>query len=290
MIPINHNKNSTNTVADALGNALQQGLERLDAEWLLLHALGRSPSDRAWLRAHDTDTLPSDTVRHYRQLCGQRADQVPLAYLTGQRGFHGLTLQVDKRVLDPRPDTETLVDWALDVLAPIQLPRVADLGTGSGAIALAVQHARPDAMVLAIDASLDALDVAQANARRLGLGVHFACGHWLQPLYASTEVGGERFHLIVSNPPYIADQDPHMEALRHEPRQALTSGPDGLDDIRHIVAESPGCLWPGGWLLLEHGHDQADAVQTLMRQKGYRQVQSRKDLGGHTRCTGGQRP
>jgi release factor glutamine methyltransferase len=265
------------------------GLARLDAEWLLLHTLGRASDQRAWLRAHDTDPLPASLAASYRQQCQQRADQVPLAYLTGWRGFYGLSLQVDARVLDPRPDTETLVDWALTVLQPLPTPRVADLGTGSGAIALAIQHHRPDAQVLAVDASADALAVAQANAQRLGLPVQFAQGHWCQPLLErlkQTPHGG--WDLIASNPPYIADADPHLAALRHEPRQALTSGPDGLDDIRHLIRHAPACLRPGGWLLLEHGHDQSAAVQALFSQPGWHQVQSRHDLSDHARCTGAQ--
>ena len=190
---------------------------------------------------------------------------------------------MDARVLDPRPDTETLVDWALELLAPLAAPRVLDLGTGSGAIALALQHQRPDAQVSAVDASTDALAVAQANAARLGLAVQFARGDWLRG------VAGQ-FDVIVSNPPYIAAADPHLAALRHEPLQALASGADGLDDIRSIVAQAPTHLQPGGWLLLEHGWDQAEAVQALLRAAGGEQVQSRKDLAGIARCSGGQWP
>ena len=192
---------------------------------------------------------------------------------------------MDARVLDPRPDTETLVDWALDVLRPVPSPQVADLGTGSGAIALALQHHRPDARVLAVDASAPALAVAQSNAQRLNLPVVFACGSWLAPL--ATHAAPRGMHLIATNPPYIAEGDPHLSALRHEPLEALTSGSDGLDDIRHIVSHAPPHLCSGGWLLLEHGHDQAQAVQNLLRTRGFEAVQSRNDLAGITRCTGG---
>ena len=258
------------------------GINALDADRLLLSVLRRSASERTWLRVHGSEAVSANTTTRYLALCQRRLDGVPLAYLTGERGFYGLTLHVDSRVLDPRPDTETLVDWALDVLQSQAAPRVADLGTGSGAVALAIQHQRPDAVVLGVDASTQALEVAQANAVRLGLTIHFTQGNWLSPPPAQLQ------HLIVSNPPYIPEDDPHMAALRHEPRQALTSGPDGLHDIRSIIAQAPACLRNGAWLLLEHGYDQASAVQALFTQRGFVHVESRKDLGGHVRCTGGQ--
>ncbi len=255
-------------------------LERLDAQLLLLHALGRPQNDRAWLLAHDTDTLDPETEARYISLTRRRAAGTPLAYLTGVREFYGLPLQVDARVLDPRPDTETLVDWALACIASIPTPRVIDLGTGSGAIALALKHARPDARVAALDASADALAVAQANAQALRLDVAFQHGHWLDSVT-------DTYHLIVSNPPYIADNDPHLERLGHEPRMALTSGPDGLDAIRAIVAQAPERLVSGGWLLLEHGWDQAAAVRDILGRAGFVQVQSRRDLADIERCSGG---
>ena len=258
------------------------GINALDADRLLLSVLRRSASERTWLRVHGSEAVSANTTTRYLALCQRRLDGVPLAYLTGERGFYGLTLHVDSRVLDPRPDTETLVDWALDVLQSQAAPRVADLGTGSGAVALAIQHQRPDAVVWAVDASTQALEVAQANAVRLGLTIHFTQGNWLSPPPDQLQ------HLIVSNPPYIPENDPHMAALRHEPRQALTSGHDGLDDIRSIIAQAPACLRNGAWLLLEHGYDQASAVQALFTQRGFVHVESRKDLGGHVRCTGGQ--
>ncbi len=289
----------TTTLSQALTQAMASGLDPLDAQCLLLHALGRTREERAWLRAHDTDTLAADAGHRFDQLCARRLAKEPLAYITGERGFFGLTLRVDARVLDPRPDTETLVDWALDVLAHTPHPHVVDLGTGSGAIALAIQHVRRDAHVVAVDASADALAVAQANADRLQLPVRCVQGSWLAPVRAggtgmgtpAGAVSGDepsRFDLIASNPPYIAEGDSHLPALVHEPIEALTSGPDGLDDIRLIVAQSPACLRPGGWLLLEHSHDQAEAVTTLLNQHGFVNVQSRKDLAGTPRCTGGQ--
>lgn len=279
------------TIAQAQTWAQAQGLDRLDAQLLVLHALGRAAFERAWLLAHDTDAL-SDTAHAALQAAVlRRAAGEPLAYITGHKEFFGLDLLVNASVLVPRPDTETLVEWALDVLhrpshadpEPRGPIRVLDLGTGSGAIALALQQQRPDAQVLAVDASTDALIVAQANATHLGLPVHFHHGHWLQGL-----AGG--FDAIVSNPPYIAAADPHLAALTHEPLAALASGADGLDDLRSIIAQAPAHLAPGGWLLLEHGHDQADTVGALLHAAGLEQVQNRKDLVGIVRCSGGQKP
>jgi release factor glutamine methyltransferase len=204
-----------------------------------------------------------------------------LAYITGHRGFYGLTLQVDARVLDPRPDTETLVNWALRICEAQPVGTVLDLGTGSGAIALALKHQCPRMSISAIDASADALAVARLNGTRLGLEVNWLQGHWLNGLSQS-------FDLLVSNPPYIALGDPHLAALMHEPRQALVSGADGLDDIRAIIADSPSHLAPGGWLLLEHGHDQAAAVRALLRARGFSTVSSQRDIADIERCSGGQ--
>src|SRR6218665_809069 len=185
------------------------------------------------------------------------------------------------RTSAPPPAPEPRVDWALEVLAPLPAPRVLDLGTGSGAIALALQRHCPGAWILAIDASADALAVARANAGRLGLPVQLAQGHWLSGAPAG-------FDAIVSNPPYLGAQDPHLAALAHEPRQALVSGADGLQDIRSIIGQAPGHLTAGGWLLLEHGHDQAAAVHALLSARGFARVQSRADLAGIARCSGGQ--
>ena len=271
------------TLSDALRRWQAAGLTRLEAQMLLLHALGRATHERAWLLAHDTDALPDPAARQLQTLAERRLAGEPLAYLTGEKAFHGLTLHVDARVLDPRDDTETLVDWALALLPTDAPRRVLDLGTGSGAIALAIAHQRTRALVVAVDASADALDVAAGNAHRLGLGVDLRQGDWFAP------VAGERFDLVVSNPPYIAEADPHLPALAHEPRGALVSGADGLDDIRAIVAQSAAHLATGGWLLLEHGWDQAAAVRNLLGAAGFMQVQSRRDLAGVKRCSGGQR-
>ena len=274
------NHTTSPTLAQALAQAHTLGLARIDAQLLLLHALGRPGAGRAWLLAHDTDAMEETVHTQFIALCQRRAAGEPVAYLTGRKEFYGLPLQVDARVLDPRPDTETLVDWALEVMAPLASPRVVDLGTGSGAIALALQSQRTDAQVLAVDASTDALAVAQANGKRLGLPVRFQAANWLAGVEGM-------FDAIVSNPPYIASADPHLAALTHEPLQALASGSDGLDDIRTIVAQAPNHLRAGGWLLLEHGYDQAEAVQALPQAQGFRQVESRTDLAGVDRCTGG---
>ncbi|MDD5332167.1 MAG: peptide chain release factor N(5)-glutamine methyltransferase [Rhodoferax sp.] len=273
------------TLAQALLQAQSLGLDRLDAQLLLLHALGKRATRRAWLLAHDTDELPANAQACFDAFVQRRADNEPLAYLTGHKEFFGLDLRVDGRVLVPRPDTETLVEWALEVLAQTTAGSdpvaVLDLGTGSGAIALALKATRPALAVSATDASADALAVARANAQRLNLEVQFAQGSWLDGVTG-------RYHAIVSNPPYVAAQDRHLEALRHEPQQALTSGVDGLDDLRHIINQAPTHLHAAGWLLLEHGHDQAEAVRELLRQVGFVNVQSRRDLSGIERCSGGQ--
>ena len=274
---------TTPTIAQALTQAHTLGLPRIDAQMLLLHVLGRAGADRAWLLAHDTDAVEPAAHTQFIALCQRRAAGEPVAYLTGRKEFYGLALQVDARVLDPRPDTETLVDWALHVIAQLPSPRIADLGTGSGAIALALQSQRPTAQVLAVDASEGALAVAQANAQRLGLPVRFQHGNWLDGITGL-------FDAIVSNPPYIAAHDPHLAALTHEPLQALASGADGLQDIRTLIAQAPEHLAPGGWLLLEHGHDQANAVRALLQAQGFIEVQSRNDLAGIARCSGGQWP
>ena len=286
-------------IYETLQTAQAKQLDPIEIELMLLAAL-QVKASRAWIRANSDFVVPAADVVKFFEMCKRRHAGEPLAYITGSRGFYGLELAIDARVLDPRPDTETLVDWALDVIRGQHSPHVLDLGTGSGAIALAIQHQKRDAKVWASDASTDALDVAHANAARLGLPIQFQHGSWLMPLLtakadtvsASHQVepscAHPTFDLIVSNPPYIAEGDPHLPALTHEPIGALTSGPDGLRDIRQIVQQSPACLKAGGWLLLEHGHDQAGAVTDILRTGGFTHIQSRKDLAGIERCTGGQ--
>ncbi|MDM0112957.1 peptide chain release factor N(5)-glutamine methyltransferase [Variovorax sp. J22R133] len=272
---------TSRTIVQALADASALGMDRLDAQLLLLHALGRSGDERGWLLAHDTDAVAPEVADAFSRACVRRVAGEPVAYLLGEKEFHGLMLKVDSRVLVPRPDTETLVDWAIECLTGHREARVMDLGTGSGAIALALQASRPDLQIHAVDASADALDVARANGERLSLPVRFAVGNWL-------EGAGTQYTLIVSNPPYIAERDPHLPALAHEPLSALASGPDGLDDIRTIIDSAPAHLADGGWLLLEHGYDQSSAVKTLLSKAGFDEVQSRTDLAGIERCSGGK--
>lgn len=256
-----------------------------EAELLLLEVLGRP---RAWLFAHrDAAVAPEADVR-FRDLVARRAAGAPVAYLVGRRGFWTLDLTVTPDTLIPRPETELLVEEALARLDPEAPARVADLGTGSGAIALAIASERPRAQVVATDRSEAALAVARGNAAMHGLAdrVVFRCGDWFMPL------AGERFDLVASNPPYIAEDDPHLGQgdLRHEPPSALASGIDGLDAIRAIVAAAPAHLLPGGWLLLEHGFDQGPAVRALLRARGFDGVATARDLERRDRVSLGRSP
>jgi len=253
----------------------------LDAELLLAHALGAS---RARLKSHPEDAAPPAVAAQFDALVARRARGEPLAYITGRRDFWTLHLQVSPAVLVPRPETEGLVERAL-ALFPHGAIAAADLGTGSGAIALALASERPAWQVTATDVSEPALAVARANARALGLErVKFVAGSWLEPLRE------RRFHLIVSNPPYIASGDPALArpALQHEPAMALASGAEGLDAIRVIAHDAPAHLEHGGWLLLEHGATQADSVARELVVRGFRHVRSLRDLAGHERLTEGQ--
>ena len=255
-----------------------------DAELLLAHVLGRP---RTWLYAHADDPVDPSDEQRFDALLVRRVAGEPVAYLTGQRGFRQFDLQVTPDTLIPRADTELLVELALERLPPDAALRIADLGTGSGAIALALAHERPCVQVVATDASDAALAVARANAERLRIGnVEFRHGDWLAPL------AGECFDLIASNPPYIASDDPHLTRgdLRFEPATALASGSDGLDAIRSIAAAAPACLAPGGWLLLEHGWQQGDAVRALLRAGGFVDVGTERDLEGRGRVSLGRRP
>ena len=270
-------------VQGALAIATRRLGERAEAEWLLLHVLEQP---RSWLFAHADAPLSQPQRLAYDALVQRRMAGEPLAYITGRRGFWSLELEVTPATLIPRADTERLVELALQRLPRARACRVADLGTGSGAIALAIASERPLAQLLATDASAAALVVAQRNAQRLGLAnVAFAQGDWLAPL------AGQRFDLIASNPPYIEAADPHLAQgdLRFEPASALASGHDGLDDIRRIVRDSPNHLAPGGWLLFEHGWNQGPAVRALLHETGYAEVFTGQDLEGRERVSGGRR-
>lgn len=265
------------TVDEALALARILGVERGDAQTLLAHLTGQG---RAWLITHGDAAVPGAEAALGRLAAGE-----PLAHLTGWQAFHGLELQVTPATLIPRPDTETLVDWAVAVLADRSgAPRVVDLGTGSGAIALAIKAACPQAALTAVDLSTEALAVAQANGTRLGLPVDWRPGSWFEPL------AGERFDLVVSNPPYIAGDDPHLPALRHEPLSALTPGGDGLADLRTLIDGAPQHLTAGGWLLMEHGWDQAEPVAQALSARGFMDVALRRDLAGRPRASGGRWP
>ena len=275
------------SVDAALREARARGLERLDAHLLLAHVLGQS---RAWLLAHGDDTIADGEAAAFGALVARRAAGEPFAYLVGEREFHGLRLAVNDAVLVPRPDTETLVEWALALLTgelrDVAEPTVLDLGTGSGAIALALKDGCPRARVWAGERSADALAVARANAVRLGLSVRFVQGDWWDALAA--EPDAPVFDLVVSNPPYIAADDPHLAALAHEPPSALVSADEGLADIRRIAAGASGGLRAGGWLLFEHGWEQASAVHAILREAGFGDVATRTDIEGRPRCTGGR--
>jgi len=270
-------------VARLLAQARAQ-LDEREPEWLLCHVLGRTP---AWLLAHG-DTVPDPEHRiRFDALVERRAAGEPVAYLTGRRGFWTLDLAVTPDTLIPRPETERVVALALERIAPEACVAIADLGTGSGALALAIAASRPRARLLATDRSIAALEVARSNAHALAIGnVEFRAGDWFAPL------AGLQFAMVVANPPYIADSDPHLAAgdLRHEPVSALASGRDGLDDIRRIVAGAPAHLQPGGWLLLEHGYDQGSTVRALLSAAGFVDVTTERDLEGRDRVGLGRLP
>lgn len=267
-------------LADTL--ALQADEARLEARLLLQHVL---KVDRAWLISHDRDAILADHHTEYRALLERRLKGEPVAHILGRREFYGLDLAVTPATLIPRPDTETLVEAALQKTPGNSPCTVLDLGTGTGAVALAIASQRPTAQVTAVEKSEAALRVASSNAAHLGLdNVRYLRSDWFSAL------DNETFNIIVSNPPYIATDDPHLRQgdLRFEPLTALASGHDGLEAIRVIIDQAPGHLQPDGWLMLEHGHDQAHAVRGLMQQTGFEQVSSIRDLPGIERVTLGQ--
>lgn len=269
---------------DALAAAATQLESRTDAERLLMHALD---VDRAWLFAHGLEPLAPDAAARFAALVERRARGEPVAYITGRQGFWNLDLEVSPATLIPRPETELLVELALERLPEDAPCTVADLGTGSGAIALALARERPLARVLASDLSAEALAVARANAVHAELqNIEFVQGDWFGPL------AGRRFDLIVSNPPYIESGDPHLAQgdLRFEPRQALASGVDGLDAIRVLVARSHEHLQADGWLLFEHGWRQGEAARNLLQSSSFSGVFTARDLEDRERVTGAGSP
>jgi release factor glutamine methyltransferase len=269
-------------LAAALGLSYREA--RFEAEALLMRALR---IDRARLIAHPELIERAAGDPTYRDALQRRLQGEPVAYILGCREFYGLELEVTPAVLIPRPETELLVDCALARLPASSHARVLDIGTGSGCIAVALARARPALHLVATDASLPALEVATRNAQRLGAGgIEFRHGPGYRP------IAGEQFDLVLSNPPYIGEDDPHLHQgdLRFEPKQALTPGADGTALLRELAAGAPAVLHPGGWLLLEHGYDQAESVSTALEAAGFDAVFSAPDLAGHLRVTGGRRP
>ncbi|HYJ18526.1 MAG TPA: peptide chain release factor N(5)-glutamine methyltransferase [Burkholderiales bacterium] len=275
-----------------IGNLLDDGAQVLaasadadeatrEAQVLLGHSLGVS---RAWLSAHRDDSADSAQTIRFRMLLKQRSVGQPVAYLTGKREFYGREFRVTPDVLIPRPDTETLVEAALERLAPKTTLQLLDLGTGSGCIAITLSLERPSTRITAVDISQSALRVARENAQALGARIELLQGVWFGPL------DGRQFDLVVSNPPYIAADDPHLQRgdLRFEPAMALAAGMDGLDEIRRIVSGAAAFLKPGGWLLFEHGHDQAGACRDLLDSAGFGKLVSLPDLAGIPRVAGGR--
>jgi release factor glutamine methyltransferase len=275
---------TTLTIADALRKARHQldnvsETSRLDAEILLSHAL---ECDRSYLRTWPERPLSPEQQTQFQELIERRHTGEPIAYIIGERDFWDMTLHVSTHTLIPRPETETLVEQALDRIPPDAHWQIADLGTGSGAIALAIARERPHCQLVATDISAAALDIARKNAARNEVrNIRFVEGAWLAPL------AGELFNMIVSNPPYVHPDDPHLQQgdLRFEPLSALHSAPDGLTDIRIICDTARQHLHPGGWLLLEHGFDQGPATQACLVEFGYQQVHTIEDLAHHPRVS-----
>ena len=284
-------KASIKTLLTSAASQLNTEEAALEAQLLLQHALN---VNRAWLIAHENDALDvkdgePNIHAAYRALINRRVNGEPIAYILGVREFYGLSLKVTPATLIPRPDTETLVDAALAKMPLQKNLNVCDLGTGSGAIALAIAKHRPQAFVIALDASQAALDIAIENAQSLKIpNVDFVLSDWFSAL--GQKNNPQKFDLIVSNPPYIEASDAHLNQgdLRFEPLSALASGQDGLDDIRNIIANAPQHLNPYGWLLLEHGYHQAEQVAALLKQAGFSEIKTVKDLGGNERVTLGK--
>ncbi len=258
---------------------------RMDAELLLMHVLNVS---RGWLYAHDDAALTDEQQQNFNRLLQQRQQGIPIAYLTGHKEFWSMDLLVNKHTLIPRPETELLVERTLEKLVDIPHARILELGTGTGAISLALAHEHPDWQIDAADISKEALEVARENAQRLKItNISFSRSDWFSAFPAL-----HRYNAVISNPPYIRETDPHLssEDIRFEPRQALTSGSDGLDAIRHLITQSPDYLKSNGWLLFEHGYDQTRDIHTLLKLHKYQHIQQWKDIYGNDRVSGAPPP
>lgn len=284
MLSLSHHlKHDTPRLQHAL--ALDFSTARIEVQCLLQQVLR---VNRAYLMTYPERELNAAELSAYSALLERRLQGEPMAYLFGEREFYGLMFKVTSATLIPRPDTELLVELALARIPQGQPCRVLDMGTGSGAIAVSLAYHRPEADVTAVDASSDALAVAQGNANRLlkNGNLHCLSSNWFSAL------AEQRYHVIVSNPPYIRAADPHLQQgdVRHEPLTALAAGDDGLSDLRHIISHAAAHLYPDGWLLLEHGYDQAEEVRALLQQAGFLEVFSERDLAGIARVTGGKRP
>jgi release factor glutamine methyltransferase len=292
-----------NTLASWMERARQRGLTLLETQCLMLKAVGQAQNRKVWLYTHDQTLLTLAQSDGFWTDVERRLNHVPLAYITQETCFYGLALTIDERALDPRSDTEILVEWALEILnqaikvsahsqrnplstldSSNRSHRVVDLGCGSGAIALALKANAPSSEVWAVDQSAAALSLTQHNAQALGLDVVIQEGSWLEG------IGTTLFDLIVSNPPYISPGDPHLRQLVHEPLSALVSSDEGMGDIRSIAHQARDHMKPGAWLLFEHGHDQSGRVRETLEGLGYINIQTRLDLAGIPRCTGGQSP
>ncbi|WP_394809778.1 peptide chain release factor N(5)-glutamine methyltransferase [Nitrosomonas sp.] len=269
------------TITQALTSAYRE-IDRVDARLLLQHVLDVA---HAFLLTHPDQVLTSQQTDEFSRLVRQRSDGIPVAYLIGKRDFYDLTFKVNEMVLIPRPETELLVELALKLIPDNQFCKILDLGTGSGAIAIAIAKHRPQSQVTAIDLSSSAIAVSRWNAANLEVNnISLRTGNWFD------ELSGEKFDLIVSNPPYVAENDPHLQQgdLRFEPQMALSTGDNGLACIRHIIAAAPDYLVNDGWLLLEHGYDQAAECRRLFRDRDFSNICSYPDLAGIMRVSGGQ--
>jgi release factor glutamine methyltransferase len=277
----------------SIRNALEQASQQLDAldtdprleaELLLGHLLNKN---RAYLYAHSEEAISAEQLKSFNQLIAQRASGIPIAYLTGYRDFWSLTLKVNRHTLIPRHDTERLVELALELMGRQSNISILDMGTGSGAIALALAKERPDWQISACDASEEALKIAMENAADLGLkNIKFYHSDWFSALPE------KKYHVIISNPPYINEQDPHLNQgdVRFEPRSALVSSQEGLADLQYIIQHGYDYLLPKGLLLLEHGYDQKSDLETILNRLGYKNVQCWQDIQGHDRVSGGWHP